>query len=121
MTPAEIKYGIGIAFLIILIAAFFFQIRRIWRIRFMLKHFMVELQKLNMNLENIITYIHGKTKIRESRKSSQEICKNCMFRLTYVEPGTDNVFLYQCKLNQRKITLSDTCKRFQKDLQNTQI
>lgn len=121
MTFSNTVYIFGAAVLILLIIAFFIQIHRIWRVRFLLKNFKHELQKLNLNLENIITYIHGKNIPSNIKKSSRSICRNCVFRQTFIETGDLQVFLYQCKLDQRKISLNDTCKRYQKDLQNTQI
>lgn len=121
MTFGDTVYIFGAAVLILLIIAFFIQIHRIWRVRFLLKNFKHELQKLNLNLENIITYISGKNIPSNINKSSRTICRNCVFRQTFIETGELRVFLYKCKLDQRKISLSDTCKRYQRDLQNTQI
>ena len=117
----DIKQITGIAFIILLLAVFFYQINRIWKIRTLMRNFLLEMEKLNNNLENITRYIYGKSKTVNKPVSAQSICKNCMFRLTFVNPGSTSVFSYQCRLDSRKITLKDTCKRFQKDLQSSQI
>jgi len=118
---SELKLLIGFTILLIAILAFFFQINRIWKIRLVMKNFLSEIMRLNENLDNIISYIQGKEKLGHSADSHKKICKYCIFRQTFVNPDSPRVFYYQCKLDTRKISLKDSCKRFQKDLQNSQI
>ncbi|KPK93469.1 hypothetical protein AMJ80_05950 [bacterium SM23_31] len=118
----DLKYFIGIGLTALLIIIFFFQIRRIWHVRYIMKNFLKELKKFNNNIDNLINYINGKSETEDNyQSSSHAICKNCIHRLTYFLPDSPTLFSYKCKLNRRAITLHDTCKRFKKDLQDTQI
>ena len=116
-----LKYLIGISLIAGLIVVFFFQIRRIWRVRYIMKNFLQELKKLNNNVDHIIDYINGKSETEDNVQSSNATCKHCTYRLTYFLPGAPNLFSYKCKLDRKTITLNNTCKRFKKDLQDTQI
>ena len=118
----DMIYLITIGIITALTVVFFYQIRRIWRIRVIIKNFLQELKKLNKNVDHIITYINGNTVSKDGTYSSESICKNCLFRLTYPpELDSAGIFTYRCKFDQRSILLTDTCRRFQKDLLNTQI
>lgn len=115
------KYIIGTTLIAALIVVFFFQIRRIWRVRSVMKNFLQELKKLNNNVEHIIDYINGKLGTEDNKQSSNTICRYCLHRLTYFLPDSPNLFSYKCKLDRKTIKLNYTCKRFKKDLQDTQI
>jgi len=121
MTQSDIQTIIGAIFLLILTGIFILQIHRMWKIRTIMKNFLNELRTLNENLNAIANCIHGKSGIKENTWSSRTICKYCLFRQTFIIPDSPKVFFYQCKLDKRKISLKYTCKRFQKDLLNTQI
>jgi len=117
----DLKYLIGITLIAGLVVVFFIQIRRIWRVRYIMKNFLQELKKLNNNVDHIIDYINGKSETEDNDQSSNATCKYCLHRLTYFLPDSPNLFSYKCKLDRRTITLNNTCKRFKKDLQDTQI
>lgn len=119
MSDTDVKMLIGLGILAVLVVLFFTQIHRIWKVRIVMRNFLQEIVKLNENLENIITYIQGKEKT--AKKSDRKICKYCAYRQTFVEPEAKKLFMYQCKIDNRNISLKDTCKRFTKDLQNTQL
>jgi len=98
-----------------------YQIKRAWKLRYLLKKFLEELKKLNENINNVVTFIHGKSLRFDAAMNTKEICGNCIFRETFLMEETVDIFSYQCKLDKRVITLSDSCKRYKKDLQDTNI
>ena len=121
MEQSDIKIIIFSVFLFLFVSLFVIQISRLWKIRVIINKFLFDLRKLNDNLDTVIRHIHGKSKSKNRPEKTRTICKFCLFRLTFVNPDSPKVFFYQCKLDDKKISLSDTCKKFQKDLLNTQI
>ncbi len=119
METVNIIYITGAAVFAALTLLLFFQIRRIWKIRYLLKNFLIELQKINRNVENILSFVKNKSATADFSTKSKPVCANCSFRQTFLVPETSNMFSYQCKLDKRNIILSDTCKRFKKDFQDT--
>lgn len=113
------KYLIALSVAVLTSIVLVVQIRRLWQMRYILRRYLQELKTLNANLERIIHFVNDKA--NRPAKTPDTVCQNCYFRMTYVTAESPGEFVYRCRLDQRAITLSDTCKRFQRDFQNTRI
>jgi len=119
MPPLDWKYLTVVTFAAAACIILLVQIHRIWQMRYILKHYVEEVKTLNTNIEKIIRYVNDKSS--RPVQTSDKVCERCYYRQTYVTPFSPGQFEYKCKLDQRAVILTDTCKRFQRDFQNTQI
>ncbi len=53
--------------------------------------------------------------IQNARKVNMRICQFCKFRQTYIKATShgDDDFYYLCKIRNKEVDLTDTCKHFQ--------
>jgi hypothetical protein len=52
-----------------------------------------------------------------NKTGQSRICKNCMFRMTYINianRGDEDTFYYKCKLHHREVALRDNCGDFKR-------
>ncbi len=95
-------------------------ITRAWNVRPVLKEFLSEMRTLNSNVDLILNFMSSETdSSSDKKKAVHSICRNCAHRTTFYEINAQDIFNYKCKRDMRTISLQDTCKRFEPDLQNS--
>ena len=112
-----ITISIFITFLISL------QAKKMWKIKSELERFLSNLKELNRSVKKIMDS-SAKNKYKSFNEligNEQKICESCKNRTTFIDFSFNNIFYYKCKLNNKEIKLSHTCKSYQKDLQNSKI
>ncbi|NOX89602.1 MAG: hypothetical protein GXO77_11295 [Calditrichaeota bacterium] len=65
---------------------------------------------------DVVTPIIQKTQyVQRSKQINMRVCQFCKNRQTYIKTTAsgEEDFYYRCKLNDRKIDLTDSCKRFE--------
>ena len=111
-----ITISLAFTFLVIINA------KKLLRIKSNLELFLLDIIRLNENIQSIIDISKGKcTGAVDLDGIQKRICENCKNRVTYIDFSNRDFFQYKCKLNNKDIKLDYTCKSFQKDLQNSKI
>lgn len=104
------------------IVLLFFQVKKMWKIKITLDVFLSDLKNLNKNINQIINFSENRCiNISNLNVVEEKICENCKNRVTYLDFSFENIFYYKCRLNNKDIALNNTCKNYQKDLQNSKI
>ena len=97
------------------------QVRRIWRVKSVLEHFVFDLRLLNKNLDRAIAVHRDGAPRPDAARAAARTCEHCESRLAYFDPAARDPFHYTCRWTGQAIALSDTCARFRNDVLRSRI
>lgn len=96
---------------------FILQVRKLFRIKFVLEKSLNDLKRLNKSIHYLFhaNNAEGINTINFPR-TQKKICESCKNRITFIDYLSEtNLFVYTCKLTNEKISLNQTCENYQRD------
>lgn len=97
------------------------QVRRIWFMKQRMERFLGDLRTLNDKVLTKTGPIHAASPSADpASRQMDETCEFCKSCITYVS-DEDNLFIYSCRRDKRRIELEDTCEHFVLDLHSSKI
>ena len=96
---------------------FILQVRKLFRIKFILEKSLNDLKRLNKGIHYLFqsNNAEGIDDIY-SPPTQKKICESCKNRFTFIDYSSEtNLFIYTCKLTNERISLNQTCKNYQRD------
>ena len=83
---------------------------------------LLRIRRFMGHLRKVLAQLANRKGYQENLPLPKELnnCQFCKHRATYIKTdasGNDDDFYYRCKVNNRKINLTSTCKHFQFDVE----
>lgn len=98
------------------------QIRKIWRMKSRMEHYLGDLRALNEKvLVGTEPVVVKTTNVLQDSQTVSRTCEHCKNRITFITQDGDDLMVYACKLDDRSVALEDTCEQYVRDLHISRI